>query len=88
MPNTIEYIGDYAFFGDSNLTSRMIFDNSKGAGPLTIGVSAFQFTDLSYFEFIGGDITVCDYAFANLKRLVCRGRSGKVTLSPLSGYNL
>lgn len=87
MPNTIEYIGDYAFFGDSNLTSSMIFDN-RYAGPLTIGVSAFEFTDLSYFEFIGGDITVCDYAFAHLKRAVCRGRSGKVTLSPLSGYDL
>jgi len=88
MPESIESIGNYAFFGDSNLDMKMVFENRTGAGPLTIGVSSFEYSGINCVQFYGGDITVCDYAFANCKNLRCQGRMGKVTISPLSGLIL
>ena len=88
MPETIESVGNYAFFGDSNLAVEIIFENRKGAGPLTIGVSAFEFSGITCAQLYGGDITVLDYAFANCKNLRCEGRIGKAIISPLSGLTL
>ena len=86
MPDSIESVGNYAFFGDSNLASTIIFENRTGAGPLTIGVSAFEYSGIPCIQLYAGDITVGDYAFANCKNLRCKVRVGIVRLSSLSGF--
>lgn len=86
MPESIESVGNYAFFSDSKLASKMIFENRKGAGPLTIGVSAFEYSGIPCVQLYAGDITVADYAFANCNNLRCRVRYGNVKTSPLSGF--
>ena len=86
MPESIESIGTYAFFGDSNLTSELIFEKRRSGTSLIIGVSAFEYSGIPCVKLYGGNITVEDYAFANCRNLRCKIQTGNVTASSLSGF--
>lgn len=85
FPETIEYIGDEAFLGDSNLCSPVMFVKGDGES-LEIGRSAFLSTAVEYVV-LSGNITVNSNAFmhCDIKGAVVEGN---VNLQPKSlGYS-
>ncbi len=78
FPKTIEYIGPFAFWGDTNLSTPALFVRDNGQ-KLQIGRASFCNTSVGYVV-LCGDIDVDDYAFddCSLKAAVVEGN---VTIS-------
>ena len=78
FPKTIEYIGPFAFWGDTNLNTPALFVRENGQ-KLQIGRASFCNTSVGYVV-LCGDISVDDYAFddCSLKAAVVEGN---VTIS-------
>ena len=78
FPKTIEYIGSFAFWGDTNLNTPALFVRDNGQ-KLFIGRASFCNTSVGYVV-LCGDIEVDDYAFddCSLKAAVVEGN---VTIS-------
>ena len=73
FPKTIEYIGPFAFWGDTNLSTPALFVRDNGQ-KLQIGRASFCNTSVGYVV-LCGDIDVDDYAFDGCVKLASMGYS-------------